>query len=238
MEMMKDVAIAEQALYLVKERTLILSDMHIGIEEAMQKKGFLLPRFQLKDFEIRLDKIFQEHAVDTVVFNGDLKHEFGSISATEWRNIASMLEFAGKYAKEIVIIRGNHDILLEPIAKKLNIKVQDYCKINGYFICHGDKLIKNADFEDSSVIIIGNEHAAISLRKGGRKELYKCFLLGAFMGKKLIAMPSFNAMAEGTDILDGEFISPFLKQDLGDFEVYISSGKAYHFGKVRNVEAL
>ena len=235
---MKNVAIAEQALYLAKEKTLVISDMHIGMEEAMQKKGFLLPRFQLKDFEERLNRIFLNHAVDIAVFNGDLKHEFGSISATEWRNITSMLEFVGKHAKEIIIIKGNHDILLEPIAKKLNINVRDYYKINDYFICHGDKLIENSDFDDSRVLIIGNEHAAISLRKGGRKELYKCFLLGKFRDKRLIAMPSFNSMTEGTDILQQEFIGPFLKQDLGNFDVYISSDKTYHFGKVRNVEAL
>ena len=235
---MKNVAIAEQALYLAKEKTLVISDMHIGMEEAMQKKGFLLPRFQLKDFEERLNRIFLNHAVDIAVFNGDLKHEFGSISATEWRNITSMLEFVGKHAKEIIIIKGNHDILLEPIAKKLNINVRDYYKVNDYFICHGDKLIENLDFDDSKVLIIGNEHAAISLRKGGRKELYKCCLLGKFRDKRLIAMPSFNSMTEGTDILQQEFIGPFLKQDLGNFDVYISSDKTYHFGKVRNVEAL
>jgi len=204
----------------------------------MSRHGFLIPRFQLKDTENRLKAIFENNKVDTVVFNGDIKHEFGLISRTEWLSIFKLLDFVGIYCKNVVLIKGNHDILLEPIAKRFNIKVQDYYKVSEYFISHGDKIIDNLDFQQSKTTIIGNEHAAISLRKSGRRETYKCFLLGRFKDKKLIVMPSFNTMVEGTDILKNELISPMLKQDLNDFNVYVVADKVYNFGKVKDVEKL
>jgi metallophosphoesterase superfamily enzyme len=48
-------------------------------------------------------------------------------------------------------------------------------------------------------------------------------------------MPSFNMLSEGTDILAGELLGPFLHQDLDDFEVYVVEDKVYRFGKVKDL---
>ena len=238
MEIAKNIRIIDLSLYLVKEKALIISDLHLGLEEAMNKQGYLVPRFQLNDIKEKLKKILENTEINEIIFNGDLKHEFGNISATEWNNIINLMEFVGNYCKNIIIIKGNHDILLEPIARKLNIKIQEYIKINEYFISHGDKIIDNLDFHMSKTTIIGNEHAAISIKKSGRREVYKCFLLGKYKDKTLIAMPSFNPMIEGNDILKEELLSPMLKQDLSNFRVFIAADKIYDFGTVRNLETL
>ena len=48
-------------------------------------------------------------------------------------------------------------------------------------------------------------------------------------------MPSFNQITIGTDILKERFISPFMQQDLGSFDVFAVGDAAYHFGKVRGL---
>jgi len=224
------------ALYLIKEKAVVISDLHLGLEEALNKQGYLIPLQQFKDINDRLKKIFDENEVNEVIFNGDVKHEFGTILNSEWSNITRIFELVSNYCEKIVIIKGNHDMLLEPIARKMNIIIQDYCKINEYFISHGDKIIDNLEFQAAKTIIISNEHTAISLRKGGRKELYKCFLVGKFKDKTLIAMPSFNTLTEGTDVLNGGLLSPMLQQDLGEFQVYIAADKIYDFGKVKDIK--
>jgi metallophosphoesterase superfamily enzyme len=70
-------------------------------------------------------------------------------------------------------------------------------------------------------IIIGHEHPAVSIHEGVRTELFKCFLKGKFKGRILIVQPSFNLVTEGTDVLKEELLSPFLQQELSDFECFI-----------------
>ena len=54
--------------------------------------------------------------------------------------------------------------------------------------------------------------------------------------KELIAVPSFNPLLEGTDVLKEQLLSPFLK-DIKDFEVYVVGEKGiYLFGKVRELQ--
>lgn len=246
-EVLPGIAIADLALYLKKENILVIGDVHLGYEEAMRKQGVFMPRFQFKDTIARLDKIFSSlqqrrksggekgEKLEAVVVNGDLKHDFGTISDQEWRDILKLLDFLLQHSGQVILVKGNHDIKLAPIARKRGIVVVENIAINDKFICHGHQVPASSGFEKSKTVIVGNEHPAVSLREGPRSELYKCFLLGKWKGKKMVVMPSFNQVTTGTDILKEKFISPFMQQDLSKFEVFVAGDETYHFGKVRNL---
>ena len=68
----------------------------------------------------------KDQEINTIVVNGDLKHEFGTISEQEWRNTLKFIDLLSKHCKELVLVRGNHDKILGPIASKRNVKVVDY----------------------------------------------------------------------------------------------------------------
>ena len=108
-------------------------------------------------------------------------------------------------------------------------------------ILHGDIIPEGFDSllkkEKIKTIIIGHEHPAISLKDGPRVEHYKCFLKGSWKKYDLIAMPSFSPIVEGTDILKEDLLSPFLNQDLNDFNIYIVGDKVYDFGKLKDIKA-
>ena len=89
--------------------------------------------------------------------------------------------------------------------------------------------------KEVSAIIIGHEHPAVSLKDGPRVEQFKCYLKGKYKGKNLIVQPSFNTMVEGTNILRDKILSPFLKQNLGNFNVFVVEDKVYEFGKMKNL---
>jgi uncharacterized protein len=227
MEIYKGIKIEDLAL--VYKGVLIISDIHIGIEEMLNKKGVLIPRFQLKEIKERLEKIFSRNEINKIVITGDLKHEFGGINNQEWRDTLELLDYL-KEKGEVVLIKGNHDKVLEPIAKKRGIKVVDYVIIDDISIMHGDRVLPNLE----EVIIIGHEHAAVSFPEK-KYERFKCFLKGKFKKHVLIVMPSFNTLSVGSDVMSGECLSPFLKQSLKNFEVYVVEEGVYYFGKVKDI---
>ena len=48
MEILKGIEIIGLALFIKKHKTLIIADIHIGYEEALNKQGILVPRYQFK----------------------------------------------------------------------------------------------------------------------------------------------------------------------------------------------
>lgn len=238
-EIINDIEIIDLALYLKKQKILIIADIHIGFEEALNKQGVLVPRFQFKEILQRLDKIFSKTKTELVIVNGDLKHEFGSISEQEWRDTLKLLDFLVKKGKKVILIKGNHDTILGPIAKKRDVKVRDYYFVedgkNKIYIIHGDKIPEDNDFKKSNVLIIGHTHSCVSLKEKMKVEKFKCFIKGKWKRKTLIVLPSFNLVTEGSDIQQEKLLSPFLQQNLNNFDIYIVEDKIYYFGKLRNL---
>lgn len=236
MEILPGMEIVELALY--ADSTLIISDVHIGYEEALNKQGILVPRLQFGEMVQKIEKILNElknKHLERIIVNGDLKHEFGTISEQEWRNTLKFLDLLAKRCSEIILIKGNHDTILGPIAMKRNVKVADYYLIDKMLIAHGDKIPDKELLKNASTIIIGHEHPAISLKDGARVETFKCFLKGKYKKKDLIVLPSFNSIIEGTNLLRDKILSPFLKQNLDNFEIFVVEDKVYNFGKLRNL---
>ena len=179
----------------------------------------------------------KQNFIEKIIINGDLKHEFGTISHQEWKEVLDMLEFFQEHCKEIILVQGNHDNILGPIAafKKIKICKELFLEKSRILFCHGSEIQETEEFEKAKTIIIGHEHPAISLRDGTKIETYKCFLKGKFSGKDLIVMPSTSTIAYGTDVLKQEILSPFLKQDISEFEAWIIEDKIYYFGKLKNL---
>ncbi len=232
MEILKGIKIIDLGLFIKKTKSLIIGDMHIGSGEAFEESGLLIPVYSFKDIIERLTKIIDKTKPKEIILCGDLKHEFGRISNQEWREILQLIDYLKEKA-DLVVIKGNHDAILEPVVKKRGIKLVDFYKIDDITLLHGDKVILNA--LDCKIIIMGHEHPAVTIKDGVKKEKYKCFLKGKWNDKILIVLPSFNLLNEGSDVTGEKMLSPFLNQDLGNFEVYVVGEKIYDFGKVKNL---
>lgn len=223
-----------KALWLPKERILILADLHVGYEEALNKQGILVPRMQQQEIKKEISGLLKLKP-KIIVINGDLKHEFGEISRQEWQDTIEILDMLLEKAK-VILIKGNHDTILEPIARKKNLEIKDYYIIDDICILHGDKIRIEKEVNDAKILIIAHEHPALSLHEGMKVEKYKCFLLGKWKGKRIIVMPSFFSIFEGADIKKERLLSPFLRQNIDDFDVFITGGRIYKFGKLKNIK--
>ncbi len=239
MQISKGYRIIDLALYLEEHNALVISDVHLGYEEAMNKNGILMPRFQYKDTLERMQKIlahFKGKRLKEIIINGDLKHEFGEISTQEWREILKFIDFLLEHCERIVLVKGNHDVILYPIARKRGIEIQKNYLLADIYLTHGHELPTEEAMIKAKTIMIGNEHPAISINEGPRSELFKCFLKGKWKRKELIVLPSLNQVTIGSDILKERFLSPYFDNGIADFDVYVIADSTYHFGKVRDLK--
>ena len=261
MKILPNIEIVDLALHL--DSTLVIADIHIGYEETLNRQGILVPRLQFEEMVKRMENIFEylkNKDIKKIIVNGDLKHEFGTISEQEWRNSLKFIDLLAKHCSKVVLIKGNHDSILGPIARKRSVKIVEHYIINPItknsrmrvseansltidlkkqrnkiLIVHGNKIPNKEMLKEVSTIIIGHEHPAVSIREGPRVEQFKCFLKGKYKSKNLIVQPSFNSMIGGTDILRGQILSPFLQQNLDNFDVFIVEDKTYEFGKLKGL---
>lgn len=234
MQIINGIEICELGIVLKEYNTLVVSDLQIGYEQSIISNGFLVPKFQFSDIKKVFKKMISGRKYDKIIINGDFKHEFGKISEQEWREALLFINLVSKKCDELIFIKGNHDNLLEPIAKKRNIKLVESYLLGEFFLVHGDKMVKIP--KGVKTIIIGHEHPALGLRQEKRIEKYKCFLKGKFKNYNLIVLPSINPLIPGTDVMQGKFMSPFFQDDINDFEVYVVEDKIYYFGKIKNIE--
>ena len=162
-----------------KEKILVLGDLHLGYEESLNEQGIFIPRQQFEIILNELGKIFARTGkLEEIVILGDLKHEFGSISEQEWNETLEILDFLKRHSKNVILIKGNHDTILGPIAKRKDIALKDFYKTNGICFLHGDKLFPECLNKDVKMLIMGHRHPAVFLQDKYKKEKYKCFLQG------------------------------------------------------------
>ena len=219
---------------------LVISDLHLGYEHALNAEGFMIPRFQYKKIINRLKEIIDESNAHNIIVNGDLKHEFSKINRQEWNEVKDFIDFLKEHFEEIILIKGNHDNFTRFIAEKSDLDVYDSFSLEDFLILHGDKIPENFKEMKEDTVIIGHEHPSIGLRSGERTEKVKCHLTGEINGKNFIIMPSFNFITEGSDVLQQKTISPFLKDvSLDDFEVFgVENFEILNFGKLKNLLSL
>lgn len=249
MEIKNGIIFDKLCIYIKSTKSLILSDIHLGYEEALNKDGIMMPRMFFKHLFEKTKNLIKNFNPDKIILNGDIKHELGNISRTEWRETKKFFEMLREFTDNIIIIKGNHDNLIEPIAKKNNIETIKYIIENDILICHGDVVfdIKELEKESKSkinTIIIGHAHPAISIKGENRSETFKCFIKGKWNKKELIIMPSYNEITIGVDVLKENLPTPYLRtkdmkyKDINNFEVYIYGDEVLNFGKIKNIKKL
>ena len=234
MRIAKGIIATDLFLYLESHKTFIISDIHVGYEESLQRRGAFLPKGNVSELRIRIEKAMSGKEVERVILNGDLLHDFGRVLKKERAELNAFLVFLEKKA-EVIIIRGNHDKVLSYILPDMKV-IPDFV-IGDILVTHGDMISSHTDDKKIKTIIIGHEHPSITLDSGLRQERYKCFLKGKYKGKKLIVMPSCNLLLEGADVMREKLLSPYLS-DISDFEAYITEDKIYDFGKLRKLKKI
>jgi len=228
----------DKCLYFPEKKILVLGDLHIGYEESLNEAGVFAPRIQFKEIMRNLKGVLKQiKKIEKIVVLGDLKHEFGAISSQEWKEVKDILDFLKKKAKKVILIKGNHDTFLEPIAKRKELEIKAYFFEDGICFLHGHKVFPECLDKKIKVLVIGHRHPAVVLCDKYKKEKYKCFLTGKWKKKKIIILPSFFPFVEGSDIVTNYKNNKLFihERDLRNFDVYVVGEKIYRFGKLKSI---
>ncbi|MEM2271858.1 MAG: phosphoesterase, partial [Archaeoglobaceae archaeon] len=97
-----------------------------------------------------------------------------------------------------------------------------YDRIGDYYVVHGHN-----DFGFDKVIL-AHEHPAIKFRRGGAIYSYPCFLV---VDKTKFVVPAFSPLVAGSDVLQGEFLSPILRNSK-KIEVYGIEDDVLYLGEL------
>ncbi|MEM1535079.1 MAG: metallophosphoesterase [Candidatus Pacearchaeota archaeon] len=229
-KILEGIYLVNKALWLEKLKLLAIADLHIGYEEYLNEQGIAIPRQQLSIMKKELALLLDSLRPRQVVINGDLKHEFGEISKQEWKETNEILDLILARAN-VILVKGNHDTILEPIARKKGLEIFDYFCADSICFMHGHRIF-DEPLKKSKTLILAHIHPAIKLREGIRSEKYKCWLVGAWKKRNVIIMPSFLFYIEGAEILSSELPLPISPKN---FSVFAIEDKIYKLGKLEKL---
>ncbi len=211
------------ALYIDDLSTIVVSDLHLGLESLMADSGMFMPKFQLSEMKEDLSNMIAERDVEKLIVCGDIKHEFSETSYGERKEVEELMEFLGELVEDIYLVKGNHDnYLIYPVKGYEDVELQETFVLEDVCFAHGHEKDERMRGLDVNYLIIGHEHPALSLKDDiGVKEKIRCFLYGEMEDdKKLIVMPAFSELAQGSDmnnVREQELLSPVLK-DMVDLD--------------------
>lgn len=226
-----------------EKRILVIGDLHLGYEESLNRSGVFMHHHLFDETLRYFNKVFDlVGRIDYVVLLGDVKHNMGMIMKQEWNEVLALFNYFEDKCNEIVIVKGNHDNILEPIVKrKGSIRLSDFFVFGDFCFMHGDRDFFNVGKVDDRKIkyfVLGHGHPAIKISDGVKIEKYKCFLVGKYLGEKVIIVPSFIEANEGSDPREND-LGMAWNFNYKDFEVFIvqdESLEVLKFGKLKRLK--
>jgi len=88
--------------------TLLISDLHLGLEKEMAKKGFLLPAYSVKMVE-RVKDIAERYGTKRLAVLGDVKHTVGKVEDIDWGVVPWFFDTMLDLFEAVDVVPGNHD---------------------------------------------------------------------------------------------------------------------------------
>jgi hypothetical protein len=225
---------ARLGLFLKQHKALVIADLHIGYEAALQKQGIFIPQSQYPKIKQEVEQMMDVCKPKLLIINGDVKHEFGEATRQEWRETLDFLDFLLAQELRIIVVRGNHDNFLIPILRKKGVELFEQLLLKPYLFVHGHKELNLGMLSNAKYIISAHEHPAIVVRDElGVKRKFKCFLVGRVWERDLVVIPSLSPLMEGSAvnvIAKSQLLSPILRvSELSSFDAYVAEQRVYKF---------
>ena len=225
------------AALLTEDNVLVVADLHLGCEAALEDEGLSLPRVQTRKLTRYMADLISEYRPSKVVVAGDMKHNFSRNLDQEWQDVDRFVELLRGLAP-LEVVKGNHDNYLGQILRRHGTRLQPLEARQGKVrIVHGHR---GSRTEEPTVM--GHIHPSIRLMDDvGASIKAQCFLYDP--QREILVLPALSILAPGLDIiglLDADTASPLLSDfGLSSFIPTVFSGdKALMFptvGELRRI---
>ncbi len=90
------------------ESTLLISDLHLGLEKELAKKGFRLPAYSVRMVE-RVRNLSERYGARKLVVLGDVKHTVGKVEDIDWGAVPWFFDTMLDLFEGVEVVPGNHD---------------------------------------------------------------------------------------------------------------------------------
>ena len=91
-----------------ESKTLLVSDLHLGLEKEMARKGFRLPAYSVKMVE-RVKRIAETYGAKRLAVLGDVKHTVGKVEDIDWGVVPWFFDTMLDLFEAVEVVPGNHD---------------------------------------------------------------------------------------------------------------------------------
>jgi len=206
--------------------TLIITDLHIGVEAHLGKKGFHIT----SRTEDMLDTILEcaGTELNRLIVLGDVKDSVPGSTKQEYREIPTFFDKLSEMFDSIDLVRGNHDTAIEEfLPMSVKVRPAKGMRIGDVGFIHGH-VWPSDDVMSSKVLVMGHVHPAIMFRDGvGRQYTEPCWVRGRFkpeqdryphIPEEFIIVPAFNRLLGGSpvNVIGEGFLGPLLTSDMPD----------------------
>jgi putative SbcD/Mre11-related phosphoesterase len=192
-------------VWLKADRALVIADLHLGYAWAHRYNGQLLPVAAKDDIVQRLQSLCKTYSPKHLILLGDIVHQALPLEPIK-RDLDELRQCFGQEL-ELVLIRGNHDRKLKPLATEAGLTLTLEYRLGTYLFIHGDQTATSEEPKETTTFM-GHEHPAISLGDGISNRKFPCFLVS----KRVIILPAFSNWAAGTNVRNGHFMSALAKE--------------------------
>src|SRR6195952_2648827 len=121
----------QKAIYWQQQKTLIIADVHFGKVGHFRKAGIAVPRDMEQNDLAVLSDLVDEHKPKKIIFLGDLFH---SDKNADWDWFVLWRRQFPKL--ELILIRGNHDIIHDSHYLGLNVALHDQLTVGPFLMLH------------------------------------------------------------------------------------------------------
>lgn len=209
-----------RGVYLPEIDVLSVSDLHVGIEKAAIRDGTSMPTKEAETLKSNLLALLGEFQPSTVVFDGDVHHEFGGLGDAG-DTIQEMQEIVVNAGAEPVFVEGNHDTMLDSV-----VETEDWWRSDDVVFVHGDRVPADMP-QDAALYVVGHDHPAVEIEM----QKIDCYLLGPCIDGRVLMTPAFNELVRGVVVnkmTAGGFMSPFVRPPIGEFQVIVEDDGEVH----------
>ncbi|WP_299015898.1 ligase-associated DNA damage response endonuclease PdeM [uncultured Polaribacter sp.] len=170
----------QRVLYWETQKSLILSDLHIGKAAHFQKSGIPIPKSVLTTDLERLKQLIIHFKAENLIIVGDLFHAGYNKDLDEFKTWLQQFNNL-----KLQLVKGNHDRLSNTIYEKFHIEVfPSQLSINNL------KFVHDAVEENEEVFTIsGHIHPGVFIKGRGKQRIkLPCFQ----MSKNQLILPAFS----------------------------------------------
>jgi DNA ligase-associated metallophosphoesterase len=173
------VLLPERAIWFPKYETLLVSDTHLGKGSHFRKAGIAIPTVLEQEDLASLSDIIDSYKPKELIFLGDLFH---SDMNNDWEWFKLWRQFHQHI--NMVLIKGNHDILPLHFYQLLNIEIVNSKMLGVFELYHDLPKLKTLTY-----IISGHIHPGIKLIGKARQGMVlPCF----YFGEHYSILPAFG----------------------------------------------